>query len=302
MISEHQCIMSEIRELEELLKIIPEKNLIDRMSLQNRLDSANELLSDLSKNHSPSSAVLTFRGKPVIGTHGIFAEFASKATMAFSDAFVAVVAGLGDVLSDNGPLPNKIKNQLVITGVAVGSFGFELELPYRDPELFPEMEELRRAMVKIESLLRLSADGSDDEVAELVEEVHPRAVRKVYEFLDCLVKDEAWCGFEFEHHHFMFSDYDQIQIACDRLKSDNIKETKESYRGEFQGVLPKSRTFEFKLLDEDEVIRGKLDASIEDPDMLNRKWLHRFATVCFYVVRVGQGRPRYRLMSLGDLK
>ncbi|NTU70069.1 hypothetical protein HGB13_04640 [bacterium] len=299
--NEYQSIISEINELNSLLASVPEEYVIDRMSLEARLDAAKEILGNLSVQYANHTAILTFRGRPVLGTHGIFADFASNATKCFSDAFVAVVAGLGNVLSDNGPLPNRARNQLMITGVALGSFGFELELPYRDPELFPEIEELRRAMTKIEALFRLTANGSDDEVAEIVEDMHPRAIRKVYEYLDLLVKSEAWCGFEFENHKFVYSDYEQIQYSCERLKADNIQESFEEFQGEFQGVLPNGRTFEFRVYDDDEIIRGKVGVLIEDPDVLNREWLHRIVRAQLHVVRFGVGRPRYSLLSLVDL-
>lgn len=71
-----------------------------------------------------------------------------------------------------GPIPNRDKNQLVITSTAIGSFGFEFELPAPDPSsLFPETEKAQEAMAKIEALFRLAAEGTDDEVAEVIEEL-----------------------------------------------------------------------------------------------------------------------------------
>lgn len=300
MTNNYLTIVSEIRELGNLLASIPEGNVIERMSLESRLESARAALAEIPQQIAPK-ARLTFRGKPVFGSHGITADFGGKAAGAFSDAFAAVTAGLSEGLRYMGPIPNRDKNQLLITGTAIGSFGFEFELPAPEPSLFPETEKAQEAMDKIEALFRLAAVGSDDEVAEVIEEVHPRAVKKVYEFLELLVQQQAWCGLEFGDRFFRYADYEQIKASCERLKSDNIQEREESYRGEFQGILPAGRTFEFQLSDQKGLIKGKVDQAIDDPDVLNREWLHKPVTVKLNVMQVGQGRPRFTLMTLDDL-
>ncbi|MBF0176777.1 MAG: hypothetical protein HQL63_08020 [Magnetococcales bacterium] len=302
MSNEHLSIASEIKELEAILASIPEDDVIDRMSFEARLEVAREEMATLSRQSPPEKARLTFRGKPVSGSHGIAADFATKAAGAFSDAFVVVVAGLSEGLRAMGPIPNRDRKQLLITGTAISSFGFEFELPSpQQPSLFPD-EDPRNAMVKLQTLLRLTAEGSDDEMAEIIEEIHPRAVRKIYEFLDVLVQQQAWCGLEFADHFFRYSSHKQLTTSCERLKDDNIREHQEEFLGEFQGVLPAGRTFEFKLSDQNGLIRGKVDPAIEDPDILNRQWLHKPLTAKFNVMQVGQGRPRFTLMSLVDLQ
>ena len=302
MTNNYLTIASEIGELENLLAAIPEGNVIERMSLESRLESARAALAALPQQMIAPKARLTFRGKPVFGSHGIAADFGGKAAGAFSDAFAAVAAGLSESLRDMGPIPNRDKNQLVITSTAIGSFGFEFELPAPDPSsLFPETEKAQEAMAKIEALFRLAAEGTDDEVAEVIEEVHPRAVKKVYEFLDLLVQQQAWCGLEFADRFFRYADYEQIKASSERLKADNIQEREHTYRGEIQGVLPTGRTFEFRLADQEGLIKGKVDLAIADPDVLNREWLHKPVTVKLNVMQVGQGRPRFTLMTLDDL-
>lgn len=300
MSNEYLSLTSEIKELEDLLAVIPEGNVIERLSLDARLESARAALAGLPQQIAPK-AKLTFRGRPVFGSHGIAADFGGKAAGAFSDAFAAVAAGLSEGLRYMGPIPNRDKNRLLITGTAMGSFGFEFELPAPEPSLFPETEKAQEAMAKIEALFRLAAEGTDDEVAEVIEEVHPRAVRKVYEFLELLVQQQAWCGLEFADRFFRYTDYEQIKTSCERLKADNIQEREESYRGEFQGVLPAGGFFEFRLADQKGLIKGKVDLAIDDPDVLNREWLHKPVSVKLNVMQVGQGRSRFTLMALDDL-
>lgn len=294
MIQRRDALSSEIRELEQMLDGIPSTAVIQRISLESRLKSAREALEQELACCRPSHARLTFRGKPVVGNHGISADFGGKASSAFADAFAAVVAGLNESLQFMGPIPDRAKNQLLITGTATGSFGFEFELPAAG--LFPDQEKTGDALQKIVSLLEASASGSDDDVAELVDAIHPRAVKKISEFLGLLAQNQAWCGLEFRDKRFRFDGFEQLGRSASRLGEDNIKEHSEIYQGEFVGVLPNSRTFEFQA--SNGLIKGKIGPSIEDPDLILREWLKRDVTITLSVVQVGQGRPRYTLPSL----
>ena len=72
-------VVSEIHELEELLGAIPEENVIERMSLEARLQASRELLDGLPQESEVPKARLTFRGRPVLGQHGITADFGARA-------------------------------------------------------------------------------------------------------------------------------------------------------------------------------------------------------------------------------
>lgn len=296
------AISSEIKEIEAILASIPLDNVLERMSFETRLRAAKEELLKFPNNVlAPTPARLTFRGKPVFGSHGISADFAAKAAGAFSDAFAAVAAGLNESLGYMGPIPERDKNQLMITGTAVGSFGFQFELPAPAQDAMPSESKAELALEKIQSLFRLSTDGSDDEVAELVQEIHPRAAKKVYEFLNGLAQQDAWCGFEFKDQFFRYNNIEQLKRSSERLKEENIIQKMETFNGEFQGVLPAGKTFEFRLDDKKTILRGKVDVLIDDPDILNREWLHKHSAVNFNVIQVGKGRPRYTLLSLSDV-
>jgi hypothetical protein len=300
MTNDYLHIASEINTLTDLLADIPADNLIERMSLMTRLDNAKAALGNVSMQPNPK-VQLTFRGKPVLGSHGISADFGSEATHAFGDAYTAIAAGFTRGLRTRGPIPDQDKYPLVITNIAMGSFGFEFELYSQQQLLFPEAERAREAMNKLEALLRLSAVGTDDEVAEIIEAVDARAITQVHKFLDVLVTHQAWCGLAYGDTHFQYADYAQIKVSNERLKDDNIHTQKQSFQGEFQGVLPMGRTFEFVHGDSKEVLRGKINIAIEDPDILNRDWLHKPVTIQLTALYVGRGRPRYTLMSLADV-
>ena len=81
-----------------------------------------------------------------------------------------------------------------------------------------------------------------------------------------------------------------------RLAEANIREVRETYHGQFVGVLPNSRSFEFQTTDT--LIKGRVGLGVDDPDLINRSWLKRDVEITLDAVQVGQGRPRFTLNSL----
>ncbi|ESZ27271.1 hypothetical protein [Mesorhizobium sp. L2C084A000] len=292
------ALASEVAELEAVLSRIPETSVIERFGFEQRLKTARAALGQAQDTIEPERTQLTFRGLPVKGSQGIYAEFGSKAAVAFTAAFTAILAGMKDRLNYMGPIPDKARNQLLITGTAVGSFGFEFQLPSLNPDFFSESGGAEEALERLLGLLEVSAEGTDDDVAELVAEVHPRAVRKVASFLEYLSRNQAWCGLEFKQNVFKYRNVEQLRRSRDRLSEGNIRETHEEFVGELQGVLPKGRTFEFSVSGADQILRGKVGIGIEDPDILNREWLHKPVRVSLNVVQVGKSRPSYILADL----
>ncbi|TWH04024.1 hypothetical protein L614_001000000480 [Ochrobactrum sp. J50] len=298
---ESQSLVSEVAELESILSKIPATNKLERFGLEQRLKAAQAALAQVQDYAEPERTQLTFRGPPVMGSKGIAAEFGSKAAVAFTEAFTAIIAGMKNRLGYMGPIPDKTRNQLLITGTAVGSFGFEFELPHLQPDFFSETGGAKEALESLFALLEVSVQGSDDEIAEIVAEVHPRAVRKVAAFLNYLSQNQAWCGLEFRQKVFRYKNVDQLRRSRDRLSEGNISENQERFFGELQGVLPKGRSFEFKISGDDRIIRGKVGLGIEDPDILNREWLHKAVSLTLNVVQVGQSRPSFTLNDLQDI-
>ncbi|WP_457673784.1 hypothetical protein [Thiolapillus sp.] len=305
---EYLALSSEVRELESMLASIPEENVLERMGLESRLEEARAVLAGAKVEQPASKARLLFRGRPVWGTHGIVASFASKTVDAFAEAVAAVAAGIAENLRYMGPIPDRQKNELLITGTAIGSFGFEFEIPppkeNENIELFSEASGAEVALEKVQALLEAAVSGTDDDVAELVDEIHPRAVKKVSDFLEQMSRQEAWCALEFKEHTFRFRDLKQLRQSMERIQEDNIHENKETYRGELQGVLPKGRAFEFRIADRDEVIRGKLGPDMEEEKilMLNQDFLYKPVKITLNIVQVGQGRPRFTLESIEDIQ
>lgn len=298
---DYMTVSSEITQLKELLESIPEERVIDRLGLEQRLIDAEQKINGQTPENLRKKAKVTFKGAPVVGTHGIFADFASKASGALTDAIAAISAGLVDNLRYMGPIPDREKNNLLITGTALGSFGFEFEIPkLHEDTLFPNSSKAEKALEKISELFLLaSSDGTDDELTSLVQEIHPRAVRKTADFLNILADSEAWCALEFNQKLFRFRDKQQVTDVIHKISEENISVSEESFSGEFQGVLPASRNFEFKT--DDLVLKGKIGPEIEEPDDLNRSYLHKPSIIKLHVTQVGQGRPKYLFSKMEDI-
>ncbi|WKT72008.1 hypothetical protein [Acinetobacter variabilis] len=300
---EFDNLTSEVLMLEKLLQEIPAENIFDRFSVEKRLNKVKNKLGTINPNHISKKAKLTFRGPHVIGSEAISAFFAAEATQLFSDAVAAISAAMSGELNFKGKIPKKLSNQLMITGMATGSYGFEFDLPKPDnTDLYSAVPIVETALEEISKLFEISATGSDEELTEVISEVHPRAAKSVFSFLKFLQDQNSLCGFEFSNKFFRFKDQNQLARSVCRLDSSNIRETIQPFRGEFQGVLPHSRSFEFKSYDEDRVIRGKFDLKISDPDIVNREWLHRSILINFTVTQVGDSQPRYSLEDLTSIK
>ena len=78
MIDYRDSLLSEIHELQQMLKGLPAEAVIQRISFENRLKGARKALEQESLNPTPSRVMLTFRGRPVDGSRGVAADFGGK--------------------------------------------------------------------------------------------------------------------------------------------------------------------------------------------------------------------------------
>lgn len=288
-------LLAELGTLNEMLSQTPGANVIDRKSIESRIAIVQSSLAELQEEtRTPAKATLTFRGKPVVASHGILAEFATEAVNKFTDAVAGFAASLSGPLALTGPIPNRDKCQMLITGTARGSFGFELE-QYSSELCLEEPSLVEEAMEQARALLQATL-GSDDDLADSVTGANPRAVGALRDFLKMLADNEAICNLEFSDHSFRFSETAEVQRSFERLSQDNLHETEETLQGNFQGVLPKRRTFEFVVTPGDEVIVGKVGPTITDARVLNLL-LYEQVKIRVQTTRVGTGRPRYVLLE-----
>ncbi|MCK9512211.1 MAG: hypothetical protein M0R28_13385 [Pigmentiphaga sp.] len=294
---DRQHLLAERTFLQRLLAKTPATARLTRMSDEARLRKVEAQLAALpAAERTPARARLTFDGVPVIRSHGIFADFGMKAVSSFTEAVASVAASLSAPLAAMGPIPNRDQNQLLITSTAVGSFGFELE-EYRTEQLTLEKASpVATALERTQALLQ-STLGNDDDLADIASETDPRALDKVRTFLKVLADNSAVCSLQYGGRGVRFTDVGQVSRSLARLAADNLHESEEQLRGEFVGALPNSRSFEFRLASDGQIIRGKVSPRVQNVDAINDH-LHCDVQIDVTRTQVGNGRPRYLLTQM----
>jgi hypothetical protein len=299
---EYQMLASEITQIEEILQELPQDRWLEKSSFENRLKYLKEEIAKVEQSAIRHKAIITFRGSPVFGTHGILVDFASKASGALNEAVTSIAASLAENLRYMGPIPDRDKNKLLITNIARGSFGFELELPNNgEDSLIVEESNASKALDKMIELFENTLNENEDNLSELVQEIHPRAVKKVVEFLDTLKNSNAWFAFEYKNKLVKYPNIETITNTIKLLDENNINEHEESFEGMFQGVMPEGRTFEFKTNNK-EIIKGKIGPDIKDPMVLVKEYLLKPATIKLKVTQVGQSKPKYMLLDITNIQ
>lgn len=289
-------LQAQQRFLKERLQSIPASAQLTRNSILDRMEALDEELSRLPQaGRSPARARLTFEGRPVIGSQGVFADFGAKALGRFSEAIASVAASLTAPLAAMGPIPGREQNQVLITNVAMGSFGFELEEHNQSRLDTGERTPVALALERTQRLLEGSATEDDEALADAAAELDRRAVDKVRAFVEALADNEAVCSLAVGEHAFRFSDPGQVRRSLARLSADNLRENQEVRDVVIEGVLPTRRTFEFRI--GNDVFAGKIGPAIADPHSMNRL-LGRPLRVQLLVTQVGAGRPRYTLTEV----
>lgn len=293
-------LLGERSTLQRMIEATPEEEVLDRGSLVARLEEVEYQIAQAQNDErEPARARLTFNGRPVVNSYGIFADFGMKAVNGFTEAVAAVAASLTAPLAPMGPIPNRAQNQLLITATALGSFGFELE-EYRLGRLsLEDQSTVELALERTQKLLQGSTDPDDELLADSAAELDQRALGKVRDFINTLAENDAICILQFRNRVFRFDNSEQVRRSLDRLSQDNLHEEEQILKGKFQGVLPKRRAFEFKLQETDEVIAGKIGPAIANTDEFNEH-LNRTVRIKLMVTRVGSGRPRYLLLETPD--
>lgn len=286
---------SELTFLRQRLESLPENARIMRMSTQSRIRDLESRLerAPAMASSAPARVRLAFNGAPVIGSHGIYADFGVKALSAFNDAISAVAASLQAPLAPMGPIPARGEHQLLITRTVHGSFGFELEECPKEEGADGRLSGVARALENMERLLEGSL-GSDDDLADSLAETDPRALDKIVGFLQLLSENQAVCTMQSKGRSIRFSDVGQLRTSLARLATDNRHEETVVLNGTLLGVLPCSRTFEFRSVD-NELIKGRISQTIDEPESLN-SFLGKELVVHMLKATVGEARPRYQLV------
>lgn len=295
-LSRRDALAAELAMVEAMLREIPSGRVLERIGLEERADALREALSTLGP--APTIVALTFRGAPVEGSRAIVADFAGKVLSAFSEAVGTLVASITGELAESGPLTGSPERSLRIIGPATGSFGFQIELPEpvvdRQVTAFvPEGQDPYEAAVQ-ETIALVDAAQSDDEelLAERVSLVHPRALSKVRDFVDLVMKREATFAIRTSSKGVEVKDVERARKIASVLADNDIHRETIDVTGVFY-ALPRRGHFELTTEDHG-TFGGRIDRRIGDvTDFVSRRVI---ATVERTQVR--ESSPRYTLLRL----
>lgn len=247
---------SEKNQLVKLLSDAETTDPLGALSLKSRLDSIDHELEIIqTRDQNQASIAMLFYGKPVLGSHGIDAEFASKAIQEYQAALSKhMVSVSGGNLGSRGPIPEHNLSKLNIVDVVHGSFGFHLEeASDGNDELFHTA--LKLSVDQITQFLK----GMTAEKKSLFEDVMARIDTRTFVSIKSLLSLVYREGASFkildetEEHNF---DVTKIYRAYERLQSVELAEEEITLVGTLIGVVPFGRRFEFKSAETGDIIAG----------------------------------------------
>jgi len=239
-------LSSEIATLNELLSSARQSgDIVGEMQLEHRIGELSnklETLKEKTLTDNSASVALFFGGQPVLGSKGIATEFAGVALEQFQNLIAKVFANneVGD-LGGRGRIPFKANSELMVTGLARGSFGFVLDEMSEQMQL--ESSELSHVIDKAALLLRDSAAQDDAVFESLLEELEPRTLIALRDIFSNLDSSKATIRIVEKELDFTL-DGPSIHRAKVRTEATCIDETVTEIEGVLVGFLPEHRKFE----------------------------------------------------------
>ena len=153
-------------------------------------------------------------------------------------------------------------------------------------------------MEGIQQLIQTSLEGEDNELAELTGQIHPRAVKKVAEFLELLRTNQARVAVGFNGREVALRDEREVNQAARRLAVRNITEETITTNGTLVGMVPARGVFEFRMSDTGETIAGRIGQDITAPYRDAAVYANTEVIARIRQVRVGRGQPKFTLLEI----
>lgn len=246
---ELEGLTAEAAALEDMLRSrTPEEDPIGHLQYADKLAELREQIEQLGEAPDLSASVaLFFAGAPVVGSHGVKAEFAGRAVEIFQDIVSKRFAAneVGD-LGGRGPVPMRANSDLLLTNVARGSFGVILE---EANETRPLAEtQLKVVLDDVVASMQAAAveDGTDFE--QLLETIDDRYLRSLGHFFE-LLDEHAATVRVVEGDNDRQLTRDEIHRARERTSATTIQERDNQELVGRLFLLPAHRRFELVLED-----------------------------------------------------
>lgn len=294
-----QADLAQVRAL--LLQSPPDEDPIEHFQFTHRVRELEERLAVLPSaiEAAPAAIALFFGGRPVIGSHGIKANFGTKAVGHFqklvSQRFASDEQG---PLASRGRVPLAEETQLLVTDVVRGSFGFVLEAA---ADLADSRVSLKVVIDEVaDTLSRMAApdDALFDEASAIVDDRQLGTLKEFFKLLD----DEGASLRLVEGERDFELDGAAVSRARNRVDGLSIEDRYDVGTGQIVGWTQYSHRFELQLHEGNTIVSGlvareAMDRAIQES--LNP--LHRHFRVRLKVreVRARNRPPKLAYTLLG---
>lgn len=299
-------ITAELSGIEQLLRSLPEEDALGRMSLDSRRQQLLEQLESLgAERNTLASTALFFGGKPVIGSRGIQAEFASRVLDDYRDSVINMWASAGGEVASRGPVADQDSARLHVTELLHGSVGFLIEeIDLKALPLFPSP--LKQAADAIDDLIVSVAKESDEDFEKGLDQLHPRVFRAVERLIKNLHQAEATIRVVDESHDEALTSQD-VDKAYVRLEATSIEEEQFTEDGLLIGLLPYGERFEFRRQG-GQLITGKVSPSLSEmylKRLLEEQAINKWWKASFErreIRRFGRSTEKFLLLNLQEIE
>lgn len=257
------ALYAEKNSLIALLKDLPEDDILGKMSLESRLKDVEYQIKQIADTPEMlAETVLYFGGDSVNGSYGINIDLASDALKRYQ-SYVSVVHAArtqkGEI-SEAGPIPGADSSIMQLVATPRGSFGFVLK--ERNNQLRMVESSLYESVEVANALIASSTTDSEDDFDSAIEDVQPRVLKELNNFLETLNRHGASVHLVSARTKVDIPKK-SIAIAASRTENIEITEKEELKSGIFLGARKHSRDFNFQP-DDGMPISGKLGNDIKD--------------------------------------
>ncbi len=265
-------LSSEITSLKALLESAKQSDdVVGAIQFEYRIDELNEKLNKLKEESTEdnlASVALFFGGKPVLGSKGIAAKFAGTAIEQFQNLISKTFAinEIGE-LAKKGKVPFKEYSDLMVTGLARGSFGFVLDEMSTQTEL--ESSQLSIIVEKVAHLIANSTSQDESVFEQMLEELDPRTLIALKDFFSNLDSNQATLRVVENDFDMSFDSY-AIHRARLRTEATSIEEKTTHITGELVGFLPEHKKFEIRNNDGDLIYGSASKEAVEKFEEMNQ--------------------------------
>lgn len=307
-VHDYRFLLSEQASLNRLIQEISESDIISRTSLSARLEEVEARLAEYQGMSAKlRTARLTFKGLPVLGKRGILMDFGSAAASDFANAVTAIGSSMNSSLAPAGRIPNAEQFRLAITGIAYGSFGFEIEEASPQLAFDDTATPVETAINRVRGILAATV-GTDDELSDAIADTDRRALGAVRQFLKTVADGGAAFTLSHDGESFVFRDAAQVRRSETRLSEDNVRENDATITVQFLGFFPYNPRAQFRItgayddfLTEEvgHVTTARVDAYVAESVNIN-SMLNRDLEINVHTRRVGSSHPRFTVTGISS--